>query len=665
VFVAKLDATGSAVVFATYLGGSFIDTVGGMALDSASNVYISGSTALNRSGFVQYPTTPGAFQTTRQGNTDAFVTKLSADGTTLLYSTFLGGTANDAAGGIAVDASGNAYVTGRALSQPGNPSNTFPITPGAFNGTPLVGNNAFVTKLSADGSGLVYSTFLVGSHCESVGQGIQVDASGNAWVTGYAAFDPSTGCDFPTTADGFTQPSPYREFDGSREFFTTKFNADGSALLFSTLGAGGSLSGILSIVGGGITLDAEANVYIAGGWAAPTPGAFQIQNPGEMPYSDAMVIKVADDHIAPTTTATPSGTPGNAGWWKSDVTVGLLAADTPLGLGVKEVTYSAAGSQSIAATTVAGNSASPVISADGQTTVSFFARDNADNVETSHDLVVKVDKQAPSILCGNPDGAWHATDVSLGCTAGDSVSGLANGADASFSLATSLAAGSESATTPTGSRGVCDVAGNCATAGPIGGNKIDKKSPTVSITAPAATTYLLNQVVAASYGCTDGGSGVASCAGTAANGASINTSSVGSKTFTVNGTDTVGNASAPASVAYKITYKVYPMYDSTKAFNAKGNATIKMQLQNAAGANRSAAGVVVTALRVSTPGDAAVVKPLSGNFTFDSTLTYQQSAPGGGYRYSLDPTGLVSGTYALVFSVPGDPVLHLLPLTIK
>src|SRR2546422_1336585 len=123
----------------------------------------------------------------------------------------------------------------------------------------------------------------------------------------------------------------------------------------------------------------------------------------------------------------------------------------------------------------------------------------------------------PEVQCAAPDGQWHANDVSLACTATDAGSGLANPADASFALSTRVAANDETNNAVTDSRRVCDVAGNCGMAGPIAGNRVDKKTPSISIAAPGGI-YLLGEIVAAAYACGDGGSGVASCRGPVASG---------------------------------------------------------------------------------------------------------------------------------------------------
>ena len=166
------------------------------------------------------------------------------------------------------------------------------------------------------------------------------------------------------------------------------------------------------------------------------------------------------------------------------------------------------------------------------------------------------DTTAPTVNCGTADGQWHTNDVSIACTAGDSGSGLANPADASFSLSTSVPAGTETANGATGTRSVCDRDGNCATAGPIGGNRVDKKTPSITINSPSAAFYLLNQPVAASYSCSDGGSSVATCVGPVSNGSNIDCGAAGHKTFTVNASDAAGNTCSQ-SVDYTVGYRVW------------------------------------------------------------------------------------------------------------
>src|SRR5262249_45068175 len=146
----------------------------------------------------------------------------------------------------------------------------------------------------------------------------------------------------------------------------------------------------------------------------------------------------------PVTTATLSPQPNSVGWNNSDVTVALNSTDNELGgAGVKQITYSATGAQSIASTVMNGASTTFTIGTEGITTIRFFGTDNVGNVESAHTLTVQLDKTHPLIKCGVPDGLWHASDVSIPCTSSDAVSGLANPPDASFSLSSSVPSGTE------------------------------------------------------------------------------------------------------------------------------------------------------------------------------------------------------------------------------
>ena len=270
-FVTKLSGSGTALVYSTFLGGSGTDFGTGIAVDAAGNAYVTG-----RSGSPDFPTTPGAFDTTFNGIEDAFVTKLDAAGSALVYSTFLGGSLVDQGLGIAIDAAGNAYVTGATLSA------DFPTTPGAFS-TTFTGasygvGDAFVTKLNAAGSALVYSTFLGGSGSD-YGQGIAVDDSGNAYVTG-----ATLSADFPTTPGAFDTT-----YHGTGDAFVTKLNAAGTALVYSTFLGGSGADG-----GSGIAVDAAGNAYVAGATFSAdfptTPAAFDTTYNGGV--GDAFVTKL-------------------------------------------------------------------------------------------------------------------------------------------------------------------------------------------------------------------------------------------------------------------------------------------------------------------------------------------------------------------------------------
>ncbi len=170
-FVAELNATGSALVFSTYLGGSGYDVGRGIALDSSGNIYVAGQT-----GSTDFPTLKPYQASNAGGISDAFVTELAAGGGSLVYSTYLGGSDGDWALSVSVDPLGEAFVTG------GTDSSDFPLA-SAIQSTYGGNQDVIVTGFQAGGTGLIYSTYLGGTGSEE-GQGISVDAAGNAWVTG-------------------------------------------------------------------------------------------------------------------------------------------------------------------------------------------------------------------------------------------------------------------------------------------------------------------------------------------------------------------------------------------------------------------------------------------------------------------------------------------------
>ena len=270
VVVTKINSSGTAIVYSTYLGGSGADGAYGLAVDGSGSAYLTGPT-----DSTDFPTTSGAFQEQFGGETagcasagiwppcgDAFVTKLGPTGSTLVYSTYLGGSADDYAEAIAVDGSGNAYVTGQTKSA------NFPTTSGAFQETSLAGlcgtsvcGTLFVSKLNATGN-LAYSTY-VGGASGSFAAAIAVDTVGAAYVTGSAGWT-----DFPTTSTAYQPTEP-----GGVVF--VKLDATGSSQLYSTY-----LGGLSSWEAGiGLAVDAIGNAYVGGLTDSPdfpvTAGAFQ------------------------------------------------------------------------------------------------------------------------------------------------------------------------------------------------------------------------------------------------------------------------------------------------------------------------------------------------------------------------------------------------------
>jgi len=275
-FVTKLNASGSGLVYSTYLGGSggyagnegwactYGDTGYGIAVDPNGDAYVAGYV---ESG--NFPTTPGAFQPALHGpfsccshHSNAFIAQLNPTGSSLVYSTYLGGSDQDWASGITVGPGGDAFVAGITGS------NDFPTTPGALKSVAPIGRNGFVTRLNPLGSQLIYSTYLGGSGSDQA-QAIAIDSNQNAYVTGY-----TTSIDFPTTPLAF-QPILRGPFGNA---FVAKLDPSGSGLVYSTYlgGSGGILVGDM---GFGIAVDAGANAYITGYTSSAdfptTLGAFQ------------------------------------------------------------------------------------------------------------------------------------------------------------------------------------------------------------------------------------------------------------------------------------------------------------------------------------------------------------------------------------------------------
>ncbi len=245
------------LTYGTYLGspGEEVFSLSGaasnatypaVAADAQGNVYVTGYNGSTAASFTGKPVT--LLGNASGGGVDVFVVKMNPTGTALLYSVVFGGGLTDIGGGIAVDISGNAYITGYTNSV------NFPVTAGAAQVTLNGGTNAFITKVNAAGTALVYSTFLGGSG-NFWGRAIAVDRSGNAYVTGTAAY--SVGIPFPLVSPLSSAPS---------SGFLTEVNAAGTAFAYSTYLAAG--------IGYGVAVDSSADAYVTGSSgtaSAPSP----------------------------------------------------------------------------------------------------------------------------------------------------------------------------------------------------------------------------------------------------------------------------------------------------------------------------------------------------------------------------------------------------------
>jgi hypothetical protein len=269
-FVVEINPTGTApFLYATYLGGSFGDQINGIAIDKSNNVYVAGET-----NSTDFPVTPTAFQkicgsdslcnaTSSTSYYDAFVTKIAAGGASLSYSTYIGGSSDDYAFAIALDSSGDAYVTGETSNDDTttSPAVPYPTTSGAFSTkyNAAATSNAFVTELNPTGTALTYSTFLGGSTAD-FGGGIAVDSFGDAYLTG-----ETSSADFPVTSNAVQTQINGNGSTANSDAFVTQVLAGGSKLGFSSF-LGGSLDENANASGsvGTIALDSSNNMWLGG-----------------------------------------------------------------------------------------------------------------------------------------------------------------------------------------------------------------------------------------------------------------------------------------------------------------------------------------------------------------------------------------------------------------
>jgi hypothetical protein len=272
-FVAKVNASGTALVYCGYIGGTGNDSGSGIAVDSVGNAYVSGTTNSTEASF---PVTVGPDLTFNGGFNDAYVAKVNASGTALIYCGYIGGSSGpDNSSGIAVDSAGNAYVTGQTSSTEAS----FPVTVGpnlTFNGGLF---DAYVAKVNASGTALSYCGYIGGS-AQDQGSDIVVDSAGNAYITGLAQ---STEVDFPVTV------GPDLTHNGGFDAYVAKVNASGTALSYC-----GYIGGSTTDRGFGIAVDSAGNAYIAGDTGS-TEASFPVTVGPDLTYNgsgDVFVAKV-------------------------------------------------------------------------------------------------------------------------------------------------------------------------------------------------------------------------------------------------------------------------------------------------------------------------------------------------------------------------------------
>ena len=244
-FVARLTPDGDGLVYSTFLGGKDGDSAADLAVDADGNATVAGSTFSK-----SFPVTPGAFQTSRRGRQDAFVARLAPGGDALLWSTFLGGEEFEFATGVALAADGGAVVVG------GSSSNQFPTSLGALQPTYASDNDAFVSKLAADGASLVFSTFLGGKDGNPLAYDAATDVALDAYESVYVVGE-TLSRDLPV--NGFDPECGKNDNCTLTDAFAVKLSADGCAAIYGTY-LGESDSDAAS----GVAVDARGHAHVTG-----------------------------------------------------------------------------------------------------------------------------------------------------------------------------------------------------------------------------------------------------------------------------------------------------------------------------------------------------------------------------------------------------------------
>ena len=705
-FVAKLDNGLTSLLASTFLGGSngvtrFVvsEVVTDLGFDASGNVLVAGRTPSS-----DFPVSADAVDPSHNGDFDGFVAKMSPDLTSLLAATFLGGAGPDWAAELAVGGSGAVFVAGP--------------TANGVTGT-FVAGWAFVSVLDADLTSLLAPTFIPSAGGEA--SSLALDAHENVYVHG-----DTQSAAFPTTPGAFDRT----HHGGFEDMFVAHLDlllptitcppdvvhaaADGP-LTSNDIGVAAASdntgevtvtnnapatfpAGLRSVAwtatdpsGNRATCHQSVNVIDEEPPTVSCPANLTVPNaPGEASARVGYPPATATDNTPgvrvsctpasfatfllgdTTVTCTATDTSGNTAACTFTVTVNdteapvvscpadRTAPNDP-GQASAVVAYPAATvtdnapAATVACTPVSG-SAFPL----GSTSVTCTAADTAGN-QAHCSFHVTVDDVEPPRVTAPPDRTAEATSPD-GAVVNDEALGAATATDNAPGVTVTRSGVPPGNLFPLGTTTLTytatDVAGNSASAVQRVA-VLDTTAPVIAINAPAATAYTLNQAVAADYACTDAASAVTSCAGPVAAGTAFDTSSPGTKTFTVQALDAAGNAGS-RSVTYGVGYGICVLHDRGRAVKSGSTIPLKVQLCDAAGANHSTPAVVVTAvgwvrLSDSATGeveDSGHANP-GDNFRFDAGL-----GGSGGYIFNLSTRGLATGTYAVALSVSGDPTSH-------
>jgi hypothetical protein len=583
--VAKYDASRplyiDPLIYSTYLGGSGTDIGNAIAVDSTGNAYVTGYTISP-----DFPTM-NPLQPTYGGggNADAFVAKINPSGSALVYSTYLGGSGEDRGQSIAVDSTGNAYVTGPTSSS--NFPTMNPLQPALAGG----GSNAFVAKINPSGSALVYSTYLGGSGGTDFGLGIAVGSSGNAFVAGW-----TNSTDFPTM--NALQPT----YGGGSDAFAAQLNPTGSALIYSTYLGGSEFD-----VGNAIAVDSLGNAYVTGGTTStnfPTMNALQPAYGGG--DGDGFVAKIS-----------PSGS--------------ALVYSTYLGgNGADNGGYGIA-VDSTGNAYVAGITESTDFPTMNPLQPTYGGGQDA--------FVAKL----------NPSGSAFVYSTYLGGSKDDVGLGIAVD-----SLGNAYVTGYANSA-------------NFPTFNPLQPALAGLQDAFAAEINPTGSAFLYSTYLGGSGA--DDGAGIAVdstgnvyIAGTTT---STNFPTVSPLQPTYGGGNDDAFVTKIASVGPR--YSVCLLYDPTKAVHGGATIPIKLQLCDGSGNDLSSSTITVHAIsvtQISTSASGAVENAGNSNpdndFRFDATL-----GSTGGYIFNLKTTGLSTGTYSVNFTVMGDSFVYAANFEVK
>jgi hypothetical protein len=679
-FVIKLSPDASQILFSAVLGrvipqpdlsgGNVLNQMVGpslrLALDSSGNALIAGTAG---AGFL---TTALAFDRGFAGASEAFVAKLSADGTSLLYSTFLGGSGADSAHGLAVDAADNAIVSGTS------DSTDFPTTTLLNDGED---RSAYVARISPDGGVLDFSTRISGENGAD-GRDVALGPGGDIYLTGV-----TRSKDFPSTG----RPFDTAWFVPRAEGFVMRLTADGTTILYSTsLLTGAPASSPSGLETGShmpisLIVDVDGRAHVVG-----TSGA------GANVYANvpmAFQAVVAADGESYTGGITGGNINGQSGFYdiatnaSRDIARVLNTTVINDVFGVQP-TYGKSPFY-----TWEGEWEGPgQMYPDGVVSWTIAARPPAGNTATGSAVTVSAANNAATVTFGTVTTAGSTTftpvdaaALNLSLPGGFGLSGTAQAfeiqttavvsgiqvclsgaslSDVDFATASILhGVGGAWQVEPT----VRDTTARtlCATVTSLSpfavGVRLDEIAPLVSIVSPTNRRYLVNETVTASYTCTDAQSGVVACTAPVPSGSTLDTSRAGSYSFSVASRDAAGNA-GEASLSYTVGYNVEVLLPQTLTVKKNETVAIAIQLLGAGNTNVSSAGVAVTLLDVKRAGTAISV-PIQDSDRLNPGNQFRFVA--NSYVYALGTKHFARGSYDVTFTAGADPVVHSVTFTVR